>query len=134
MPRTKYSDTVSDAGVSPVVSTARCSLRSVTRSSGTKITLSGDTAEIAFTPPSRYMNYRLYREDAEGFSVLVATFEAPVYPVRYTDPVDRLNGAYAYYVVPVHPSLLSDGAPLCGRPSAKRRISVWRASPFSPQN
>jgi hypothetical protein len=98
------------------------------------VTLSGDTAEIAFTPPSRYMNYRLYREDAEGFSVLVATFEAPVYPVRYTDPVDRLNGAYAYYVVPVHPSLLSDGAPLCGRPSAKRRISVWRASPFSPQN
>ena len=96
------------------------------------VTLSGDAAEIAFTPPSRYMNYRLYREDAEGFSVLAATFEAPIYPVRYTDPVDRLHGAYAYYVVPVHPSLLSDGAPLCGRPSAKRWISVWRASPFSP--
>ena len=96
------------------------------------VTLSGDVAEITFTPPSRYMNYRLYREDADGFSVLKATFEAPVYPIRFSDPVGALNGSYAYYVVPVHPSLLSDGAPLCGRPSAKRWISVLHPILFYP--
>lgn len=94
--------------------------------------VNGDAVEITFTPPSRYMNYRLYREDADGFSVLIATFESPVYPIRYTDPVEQLNGVYAYYVVPVHPALLSDGAPLCGRASAKRTVSFWHPIVLSP--
>jgi penicillin-binding protein 1A len=94
--------------------------------------VNGDSVEITFTPPSRYMNYRLYREDADGFSVLIATFESPVYPIRYVDPVEQLNGVYAYYVVPVHPALLYDGAPLCGRASAKQTVSFWRSIVLSP--
>ncbi len=89
-------------------------------------------AEISFTPPSRYMIYRLYREDADGFSILLSTFENAAYPVSFSDPVDRLNGIYAYYVVPVHPSLTVDGVPLCGPSCEKRWISVSHSLPFSP--
>lgn len=96
------------------------------------VTVANDTAEITFTPPSRYMAYRLYREDASGFSILLTTFENAAYPVRFSDPVQYLNGEYAYYVVPVHPALLTDGQPLCGRESGRRWISVWHSLPFLP--
>ncbi len=96
------------------------------------VVLSGGVAEITFMPPSRYMRYRLYREDASGFSVLLETFENAVYPVSFSDPVDHLYGEYAYYIVPVHPSLSSDGEPLCGRSSEKKWISIWRSLPFLP--
>jgi 1A family penicillin-binding protein len=96
------------------------------------VSLADDVAEISFTPPSRYMVYRLYREDDDGFSVLLATFENAAYAVSFSDPVGRLNGLYAYYVVPVHPSLLVDGAPLCGRSSEKRWISVRHMIEFTP--
>jgi Membrane carboxypeptidase (penicillin-binding protein) len=94
--------------------------------------LTDDVTVITFTPPSRYMQYRLYREDSSGFSILLATFENAIYPVRYSDPVGSLNGDYAYYIVPVHPSLLADGEPLCGRSSGKRWITVWHSLPFLP--
>ena len=96
------------------------------------VTLIDDTAEISFTPPSRYMRYRLYREDASGFAILLTTVENAAYPVRFTDATEQLNGTYSYYVVPVHPALLVDGTPLCGRMSGKRRIFVQHAIPFSP--
>ena len=96
------------------------------------VTLTNDVAEIAFTPPSRYMSYRLYREDSDGFSILLTTVENAAYPVHFSDPVDQLNGSYAYYVVPVHPSLLIDGTPVCGRSSAKRMIFVQHSLTFLP--
>lgn len=96
------------------------------------VTLADDVAEIAFTPPSRYMTYRLYREDDDGFAILLAAFENAAYPVRFSDPVNRLNGGYAYYVIPVHPALSVGGEPICGRTSGKRRIYVQHALPFSP--
>ena len=96
------------------------------------VTLTNDVAEIAFTPPSRYMSYRLYREDSDGFSILLTTVENAAYPVHFSDPVDQLNGSYAYYVIPVHPSLLIDGTPVCGRSSAKRMIFVQHSLTFLP--
>jgi 1A family penicillin-binding protein len=96
------------------------------------VLLSNDVAEISFTPPSRYMRYRLYREDASGFSVLLKTFEDAVYPIRYEDSVEALNGEYAYYIVPVHPALQSGGEQLCGQTSGKRWISVWHSLSFLP--
>ena len=96
------------------------------------VTLSDDVAEISFTPPSRYMTYRLYREDEDGFAILLATVENAAYPVRYSDPVNQLNGSFNYYVVPVHPALSAGGEPLCGRASGKRRIYVQHTGPFSP--
>ena len=96
------------------------------------ITLCGDVAEISFTPPSRYMTYRLYREDEAGFAILLATFENVAYAVRFSDPVDRLNGDFAYYVIPVHPAITVENELLCGRASEKRFISVYHSTPFFP--
>ncbi len=96
------------------------------------VLLSNDVAEITFTPPSRYMSYRLYREDSSGFSVLLTSFEGAAYQVSYSDPVDRLNGDFAYYVIPVHPALLADGEPIRGRSSVKIWISIWHTIAFSP--
>ena len=96
------------------------------------VTLTDGVAEITFTPPSRYICYRLYREDDAGFAILLTTFENASYPVRFSDPVAGLNGNYSYYVVPVHPALLLNGEPVCGRTSGKRRISVTHSFLFSP--
>lgn len=96
------------------------------------VTLIDDAAEIAFTPPSRYMAYRLYREDESGFVILLTTVENAAFPVRFTDPVDQLNGRYSYYVVPVHPTLTVGGEQLIGRASGKRMIYVRHATPFLP--
>ena len=97
------------------------------------VTLANDVAEITFTPPSRYMRYRLYREDGSGFAFLLTTFEGAAYTVGFSDPVGDLNGEYAYYVIPVHPSLTVDGQPVTGRASEKRWISVRHSLFFSPQ-
>ncbi len=88
------------------------------------VTLVDDVAEIKFTPPSRYMSYRLYREDESGFAILLTTVENAAYPVHFSDPTDKLNGTYGYYVVPVHPTLSVGGVPVCGRASGKRMIFV----------
>ena len=96
------------------------------------VTLSDDVAEITFTPPSRYMTYRLYREDSSGFSMMLTVFENVAYPVSYSDHLDRLNGDFTYYVIPVHPALYAGDEPLCGRPSIKKWISVWHSIAFSP--
>ena len=96
------------------------------------VLLLGDTAEITFTPPSRYMRYRLYREDEDGFAILLNTFDPAGYPVTYRDPVDRLNGSYAYYVIPVHPSLSFGGEPLCGSASVKCPVTVFHTVSLLP--
>ena len=96
------------------------------------VLLSGDAAAVTFTPPSRYMRYRLYREDENGFAILLETFDPAGCPVTYSDPTDRLNGTYAYYVIPVHPALLSGEELLCGPASAKCRITVYHTVSLLP--
>lgn len=81
-------------------------------------------AEISFTPPSRSMQYRLYRESTDGFAILLATFEHVGFSVHYTDSLTSIDGSVAYYVVPVHPSLTTNGSPLTGASSKKYWISV----------
>ena len=88
------------------------------------VTVHGDEAEISFTPPSRYHQYRLYRESKDGFAILLTTVEHAAYTVHYTDSLAGINGSVAYYVVPVHPALLADGTPLTGSPSEKHWITV----------
>ena len=58
------------------------------------------------------MHYRLYREDASGFAILLTTAEDAAYTVHFSDPVESLDGDYAYFVVPVHPALSVNGAPV----------------------
>lgn len=93
---------------------------------------SGDAVEITFTPPSRYMQYRVYRVDAEGFQILLTTVENANFPVKITDSADALFGTCGYYVVPVHPAILIDGAPLAGSPSETRTVSIVRTDLFFP--
>ena len=88
------------------------------------VALNGDDVEISFTPPSRYMQYRLYREDRDGFAILLTTFDGASFPLHYSEPVGQLNGAASYYIVPVHPALLYGGEPLTGTPTGKKRIDV----------
>lgn len=96
------------------------------------VVVNGDVAEISFTPASRYMQYRLYREDRDGFALLLTTFESAGFALHYEDRLDHIDGSVAYYVVPVHPALRFDGEPLCGAPSEKRWITVSRTIPLSP--
>ena len=98
------------------------------------VTCDNRTAEISFTPPSRYMQYRLYREDRDGFAVLLTTMEGASFTLHYTDPVDRLNGSAAYYVVPVHPQLQYGGEPLTGAPTEKHWIAVSNTISLFPDS
>lgn len=75
-----------------------------------------DGVRICFTAPSHEMQYRLYRQDENGFSVLLETFSFVRFPVSYLDTDAR--GLCRYFIVPVHPSLETDGSPLTGIPSA----------------
>lgn len=74
---------------------------------------------VTFTPPSEAMQYRLYREDASGFSILLTTIGGSTFPVRYTDSLSAASGSVSYYVIPVHPRLQRGGEPLMGLPSKK---------------
>ena len=90
------------------------------------VTVNGDTAEITFTPPSRCHSYRVYRESADGFSILLTTVQHAALPVHVTDSLASVSGSVAYYVVPVHPALTVGGELLTGAPSAKFRVSTAR--------
>ena len=89
------------------------------------VTVSGDAAKITFTPPSNTMQYRLYRESNDGFSILLCTFQNTGFSVHYTDSLTHVVGSVAYYVVPVHPELTANGDPLTGTPTHK----VWISAP-----
>ena len=79
---------------------------------------------LSFTPPQSDMLYRLYREDAHGYTILLATLFGSPFTATYTTPEPQEEGSYAYYVVPVHPKLLRDGEPLTGSPSQKVFLTV----------
>ncbi len=89
--------------------------------------LSNDTVTLTFTPPSRCMQYRVYRVDASGFAILLKTVENTGFPVTLEDDVSALNGSLGYYVVPVHP-VLQNGEPFAGRASETRWIAVIHPS------
>lgn len=74
-----------------------------------------DGVHLTFTAPSDEMQYRLYRRDETGFSVLLETFSFVRFPVSYLDT--GAHGVCKYFIVPVHPSLETNGVPLVGVPS-----------------
>lgn len=97
-------------------------------------TLIDDTVTLTFTPPSRYMRYRVYRVDESGFTILLRTVENAGFAVTIEDDVHAQSGELSYYVVPVHPALLKDGAPLEGKRSELRRVQVLRFELFCPKS
>ncbi len=84
----------------------------------------GDTVTVSFSTPQEGMQYRVYREDASGFTILLATVGGSVFGQTVTDAVPEIDGSYAYYVVPVHPRLTENGAALCGSASRKTYLIV----------
>ena len=88
------------------------------------LTESDGSFTLSFTSPGIDMLYRIYLEDAHGFSVLLATVTGSAFGVQYTCSPPESDGAYALYVVPVHPKLQQNGEPLTGLPSDKVFFTV----------
>ena len=88
------------------------------------LTEAGDLVTVRFTPLKSYIRYLLYRETGDGYAALLTTFEG-VDTAVYTDDVSGLLGAVSYYVIPVHPGITADGAPLAGPASSKASLFLY---------
>ena len=93
------------------------------------LTHSGDFVTIRFTPRQSYIRYLLYREKADGYATLLAAFEGTEAAV-FTDDVSKLQGALAYYVIPVHPGITVEGTPLAGPASPKASLFLYAPDSF----
>ena len=89
------------------------------------VSASEELALVYFETPSRYMLYRLYRENSEGKSVLVGTYSGENGSVAVTDETIPRPGSYAYYVVGVHPQLEIGGQLVTGEASARVSITIY---------
>ena len=85
-------------------------------------TVGDRTALVYFETPSRYILYRLYRENSNGKSVLLEEFSGESGSVAYEDADVKAGATYRYYVIPVHPQLIVDGQAITGE--ASHRVSV----------
>ena len=97
-------------------------------------TLIDDTVTLTFTPPSRYMRYRVYRVDESGFTILLRTVENAGFAVTIEDDVHAQSGELSYgreYRVIREDE---DGAPLEGKRSELRRVQVLRFELFCPKS
>ncbi len=91
----------------------------------------GDLVTIRFTPRESYIRYLLYRETADGYATLLASFEGAETGI-FTDDVSDLPGALvSYYVIPVHPMIAVEGAPLAGSSSEKVSLFLYAPDSFS---
>ena len=93
------------------------------------LTQTGSFVTIRFTPRQNYIRYLLYRETADGYATLLAAFEGTQTAV-YTDDVSSQTGALSYYVIPVHPGITVDGAPLAGPASEKVSLFLYAPDAF----
>ena len=84
----------------------------------------GNTVTLSFTASDPDMTYRIYREDAHGFAILLSMVHGSAFGVTYSCAAPSDEGLYAYYVVPVHPKLQQNGEPLTGEPSEKAFLHV----------
>jgi len=89
------------------------------------VTASDRLALVYFETPSRYMLYRLYRENNEGKSVLVGTFSGEGGSVAFTDETIKQPGTYSYYVIGVHPQLEIGGQLVAGDASARVSVNIY---------
>lgn len=84
---------------------------------------SGNTVNISFTPLAPFIEYRLYREDSSGYTVLLQTCKNSLLKQSYSDDVTGLVGNYRYYVVPAHPEMTIDDMQLVGE--ASNSVAIW---------
>ena len=89
----------------------------------------GSLVTVRFTPGQSYIRYLLYRETSDGYATLLATFEGADAAV-FTDNVSLLQGTVSYYVIPVHPMITVEGAPLAGPASKKASLFLYAPESF----
>lgn len=94
------------------------------------LTRSGDLVTVRFTPKASYVRYLLYRETADGYATLLASFEGTDAPA-FTDDVSALQGALSYYVIGVHPGITVEGSPLTGPASSRASLFLYAPDTFS---
>ena len=94
------------------------------------VTRAGTLVSVRFTPKQDHVRYLLYRETADGYATLLATFEGTEAGV-YTDDVSELPGMMlSYYVIPVHPMITVAGTPLVGTSSEKVSLFLYAPDYF----
>ncbi len=84
----------------------------------------GQTVFVGFDTPGRYMLYRLYREDTDGRSVLLAECSGENGSVSFLDEGVKAGARYFYYVIPVHPRLTVMGQQLTGEVSMRIGVTA----------
>jgi 1A family penicillin-binding protein len=88
---------------------------------------------ISFTPLESYVIYRLMRADiATGQTVKIGEFTGSRDQVSLRDDTALYGHTYQYYVLPVHPEIEVDGAPLTGAPSPEKEIALLREEDYMP--
>ena len=93
------------------------------------LTRAADHVTVRFTPRESYIRYLLYRETADGYATLLASFEGADAAV-YTDDVSALSGQVSYYVLGVHPAIDLEGSPLVGPASEKASLYLFAPESF----
>ena len=89
----------------------------------------GDLVTIRFTPKQSFIRYLLYRETGDGYATLLSAFEGGDAAV-FTDDVSPFQGALSYYVIPVHPLITVEGAPMAGPASEKVSLFLYAPNSF----
>ncbi len=79
---------------------------------------------ISFCPIFSHLEYRLIRVDQLGNELTIYTITNTTELVSYTDTTAVRGAVYTYYVVAVHPELLTAGEPTVSEPSRKLRVVV----------
>jgi len=89
-----------------------------------RATVYDEETVLYFETPNRYCLYRLYREHADGKSVMLGEFSGETGNVSYTDDGVKSGRTYQYYVIPVHSQMEIDGQLITGAASRKLEVRI----------
>lgn len=93
----------------------------------------GGLPEISFTPPQSFAEYKIMRLDrTETEPVLIGVYKGNVETVSVTDETALYGHTYSYYVIPVHPEIITDEGPLEGPSTAVALISLSSEESYMP--
>ena len=74
-----------------------------------------------------YIRYKLYRQEANGTSVLIKEWTGQTGKIEFIDYSIKSGGSYRYYVIPEHPELSVNGKTVCGPVRTSAFVQVGRA-------
>ena len=83
--------------------------------------------QISFMARQSYIRYKLYRQEANGSSVLIKEWTGQTGKIEFIDYSIKSGGSYRYYVIPEHPELSVNGKAVCGPVRTSAFVQVGRA-------